>query len=176
MTIKKSFSELVSDVENSKAFKNVEDEKNYYLAHIFFQLNNAFELAKPIQLGWYCKEQDHLSMFEITSETIKHNGFEEAFKDGGIIEELQLTTSSCTLDEAKKIIDEILKKDFPEEHPNSYLCIAQNVKGKNILNCTVICISFAMISIHIDLETKEVIHKQKNSILDLKKETIKGEK
>lgn len=170
MTTIKSFSELVSDVKNSEAYTNAQHDENYHLAHVFMQLDANFSLAKPIQLGWYSQEADHLSIFEIHNDVISHTGFEEAFKDGGVVEELKITPESCTINTAKEIINTTLKEEFPEETPNSYLCIAQNINGKSVLNCTIICISFAMISIHIDLETKEIIFKQKNSILDLKKE------
>jgi hypothetical protein len=165
---------LVEKVSSSDAFKNeLGSENDYYLAHLFLQLDKDFKATNNCQIGFYSVKNDNLGMFEISKGNVSFMGFEEAFKDGGIIQKLTISNEDVCFQTAKESIIALCKEKYPAEIINNFLVIAQNIKEKNVLNCTAICLSFAMISMHIDMDSKEIIFEEKNSILDLKKDLPK---
>mgnify|MGYP001066127870 CR=1 FL=1 len=170
----KPLKKIINNVMSSESFKEeLGSSHDYYPAHIFLQLDKNYEATNNCQVGFYSKEKDNLCMFEIIKEESNFLAYEEAFKEGGVIEELQIENEDVSFQTAKDKFLELCKEKYPAEIINNYIVIAQNIKGNNVLNCTAISLSFAMISIHIDIESLEIIFEQKNSILDLKKDMPK---
>lgn len=164
----REFADALTEVLDSKEYETFsKDYPSYHLAHGFIQLDKNFNQTKEWQIGFYSKNNDNLAVFE--TNPLKQNEFEEAFKDGGHIDELQNPLNFISTDEAIKKVKEILNEKHSHEIPNSFLVILQVIKGIPVYNITAITIAFSMISIHIDANTGEIAKENKASVMDLKK-------
>ena len=164
----KDFKEQQRELEKTIEFKKFhENNKTYYLAHGFAQLNKDFEPTKNWQIGYYSKEKDHLAIFDINN--LQEPSFEEAFKDGGIIEELKIEDEQISLEEALDLAKKKLFDDYKGEIVNTVLVIVQAIEGEPTFNFTFVTQNFSMITIHVNARTKTITKEIKNSVLDLKK-------
>lgn len=164
----REFSDALSELLDSKEYESFKTKHpSYYLAHGFTQLDKNFEQTKPWQIGLYSKEKDNLAVF--ITDPLSLQPFEEAFKDGGHINELKEPHSFISSDEAIKQVKEILSKKHSHEIPESFLVILQVINAVAVYNITAITIAFSMISTHIDAKTGEIRKENKSSVMDLKK-------
>jgi len=104
------------------------------------------------------------------TEEIKFVGFEDAFKEEGLIDELKFDDSFIDVDKLKEIASGLLSKEYDQEKVTSYICILQSVGGKQLYNVTAITSSLAMITIKVNAQSGDIIIHKKNSILSLKKD------
>ena len=110
MYMVEDFKEIHEKLVKSDAFSSFQEEnKGYYLAHGFVQLDSKDGVAKDWQVGLYSPKKDNLAVFETNPP--EFISFDEAFKEGGIINELKydskifLSTNNC-LEKAKNILKE----------------------------------------------------------------------
>lgn len=165
----KKFSEILNDIKESESYKEfIKNNEDYYLAHGFIQLDKDFKVSKDWQLGFYSLEKDNLALFH--TKPIKFVGFEDAFKKEGTIDELKFDENFIDIDKVETIVSELMAKEYSEETSTSYICIIQNLNGKELFNITSITASLSMITMRIDAKSGEIIDYKKSSILDLKKD------
>jgi hypothetical protein len=163
----KEFSEIYELVIQDEAYKIFSKQhSDYYLAHGFIQLDHTYAPSTPWQIGFYSKTNDNIAVFDTNPVTLK--GIEEAFKDGGIIDELTLPIIPTT--QAITTVQELLANDYPNEQVTSTILIVQSVAEQAIYNITVITKTFSMIITRIDATSGELISHNKRSVLDLKKD------
>jgi hypothetical protein len=162
-------------VESDEFKKFIEKHPSYYLAHGFLQFDKNKKVTKDWQLGFYSKENDNLALF-ITKPKIKFTGFEDAFKEEGIIEKLEFDDKSVDVEHVEEIIGGLLATKYSEENPTSYILIIQSKDGKALYNITTITESFAMITIQVDANSGKIISHVKRSILSLKKDDDENDK
>jgi hypothetical protein len=163
------FKEIHEKLVKSDAFSSFQEEnKGYYLAHGFVQLGSKDGAAKDWQVGLYSPKKDNLAVFDTNPPEFL--SFDEAFKEGGIINELKydpktfLTTADC-LAKAKTV----LKEKYKGEITMSTIVILQMINKLPTYNFTFITQAFSMISIHVNALSGEITKEVKNSVLDLKK-------
>ena len=166
------FSEIYAKVVSSTDYVQFKEKhKGYVLAHGFVQLNKKFEVEKPWQLGFYSKENDNLAIFE--TNPVKHLSFDEAFKDGGTIDELKFDPKTF---KSTKDVLEIAKINLNEKHKGelvmNVIMILQSINSKPVYNMTFITQTFSMITMHVDALSGDIIKETKSSILDLKKQEV----
>lgn len=163
----KEFKEAYDEIIASKDYKTfAKKQPTYYLAHGFIQLDENFKPSTDWQIGFYSKEQDNLAVFTTNPPTLK--GIEEAFKDGGVIDQLTLSTIPAT--EAIRNVQTILKENYENEQATSSIVIVQSIDKQAIYNITVITKTFSMIICKINATNAQIIEHKKQSILDLKKD------
>jgi len=163
------FKEIHEKLVKSDAYNKFQKEnKGYYLAHGFVQLDSKYNASKDWQVGFYSKDNDNLAIFE--TKPPEFASFDDAFKEGGIINELKydsekfLSTNEC-LDKAKKILEEKYKGEITM----NVILILQVINNNPTYNLTFITQAFSMITIHVNALTGEITKEVKNSVLDLKK-------
>ena len=164
------FKEIHEKLVKSDAYSKFQEEnKGYYLAHGFVQLDSKYNAAKDWQVGFYSKENDNLAVFETNPPEFA--SFDEAFKEGGVISELKydsekfLRTTEC-LEKAKNLLTE----KYIGEITMSVILILQVINNNPTYNLTFITQAFSMITIHVNALSGEITKEVKNSVLDLKKE------
>lgn len=165
----KDFAEIHEKLVKSDAYNKFQEEnKEYYLAHGFVQLDRKYNATKDWQVGFYSKKNDNLAIFETNPP--KFASFDDAFKDGGVISELKydsekfLTTNEC-LNKAKNLLEEKYKGEIIM----NIIVILQTIDKNPAYNLTFITQAFSMITIHVNAISGEIIKEVKNSVLDLKK-------
>ncbi len=165
----KDFKEQYEELEKTKEFTEFKQTNpNYYLAHGFAQLNNKFEPTKDWQIGYYSKENDHLAIFDMND--LKEPQFDEAFKDGGVIDELKVEEEQISVHQALEKSKSLLEEKYLGELIMNVLVIFQTINNEPTYNLTFITQTFAMITLHISAKTGDVVKEIKNSVLDLKKQ------
>jgi len=165
--VMKEFSEIYETVIQDKAYETFSKQhSDYYVAHGFIQLDAHYKPSTPWQIGFYSKTKDNIAVFDTNPVTLK--GIEEAFKDGGIIDELTLPVIPTT--QAIKTIQALLASDYSTEQVTSIILIVQAVAQQAIYNITIITKTFSMIITRIDATTGELLSHNKRSVLDLKKD------
>ena len=164
------FLDIYNEVVDSDEFKKfIKEHPSYYLAHGFIQIDKNKNVTKDWQLGFYSKENDNLALF-VTKPKIKFTGFEDAFKEEGIIDELKFDETNVDLKKVEEVVGGLLATKYSEENPTSYIIILQSKDGKSIYNITTVTESFAMITIQVDAGDGKILSHVKRSILSLKKD------
>lgn len=160
------FTQVVELLESSEVFKTFEKEnKGYYLAHGFIQLNKDFSEKSAWQVGYYSKDKDNLAVFE--TKPLKLLPFEQAFKKDGTITNLKLD-DLIPLEKILKKLSLHLQTKYSSYIPNSHMLIVQVINEIPVFNITSITTSFHMINIRMDAKTGEIILDELKSILDLR--------
>ncbi len=157
------YDEIIAHDEYKKFSK---ENKDYYLAHGFLQLDEKFNPSTPWQVGFYSEKNDDIAVFE--TNPIKLKDVEEAFKEGGIID--MLSVPIIPTSQALDIIKKLLAEEYAQEQGSSTILIVQSIGGQAVYNITIITKTFSMIITRIDAKSGEIISHDKRSILDLKKD------
>ena len=165
----KQFSDVFKEIIDSEDYKKFFDENpSYYLAHGFIQLNSRFETTKHWQVGFYSADKDNLALFQ--TNPVKFVGFEDAFKDGGMIDKLAFDETFVDMDKVNEVVGGLLATEYSAESPTSFIVVLQSVLGKELYNVTVVTASFSMLLIKVDALTGKIVSHKKESLLSLKKD------
>ncbi len=154
----------IEKVEDSDAYNEwIKDNPDYYIVHVFIMSD------KPTQVGYYSKEQDNIVTFNIEEDVVSRNEPEESFKDGGVIEKLELSKVMVDLEGARDKSESLRKEKYPEEVVDNEMIILQTIDSEPTYNITLITKAFNFINIKMKAEDKTIKEEKKSSILDLKK-------
>jgi hypothetical protein len=165
------FTKILKELNDSDVFKKFEKEnKGYYLAHGFIQLDDKFVPKSPWQIGYYSNKKDNLAVFEVNPT--KFIDFEKAFKEEGKIPELKDVKSLKKTKEIFDMLKQNLSTKYKDQFPSSFLLIIQVIDGVTVFNITTVTKSFNMINTRFNGESGEIILDKINSILDLRNNAI----
>ena len=172
----REFKTIISDVMDSQEFSSFKKEHpTYSLAHGFCQLDTDNNEQKTWQLGLYCPDNDQLAVFN--TEPISFTGFEKAFKsDKSTITPLSNTDTLISTENALSTVKNDIKATYPSEVIRTVLVIVQVKNDNPVYAITAITDAFSMLIYNIDAITGNVISSKKDSVLNLQKENIPGEK
>lgn len=158
---------VIADIESSEEFKNIAPE--HYLVHIFRMMDA--DKSEDCQVGYYSKKSDKIIVFEYTNNTVKALPPEEAFKEKNFIAPLDLKKIKCSMDEALKVAQDVVKTNYPAHLISKAIVLLQKLpEFGQIWNITVITHTFQVINIKINAENSEVIKHNMESLLGWKKE------
>lgn len=167
--VQEFYEALQSVLDSSEYERFCKNHPDYYLAHGFIQLDKDGHATAPWQIGFYSKKKDNLCVF--TTQPVTQQGFEEAFKDGGVISELGFEKDSfISSQKAIETVASEVAKNHPNEQPLNHIVILQIIDKIPVYNITVVTASFAMITFRIDALTGAVLKEEKKSIMDLRKD------
>jgi len=121
-----------------------------------------------VQVGYYSKEKDMVTTFEINEE-IKKNPEEKAFKEGKIIQKLNLDTVEIDFEDALNKARDFKQKEYPKELVNKDLVILQHIEAGVVYNVTLITMAFKTLNIKIDAKSGEVLSHELRSIMEMGK-------
>lgn len=165
----RDFVDAVSEIMDSPEYEKFsKDHPKYYLAHGFTQLDQNYSQTKEWQIGFYSVRNDNLGVFDTNPAVLLP--FEEAFKDGGTIDELKQHMEFIPTSQAIETVKNLLNEKHSHEIPNSFLIIVQMIKGVPTYNITAITMAFSMLITHINALTGEIIKESKSSVLNLSKQ------
>lgn len=161
--IKEKYNNLIA-TEMYKEF--IEHNPDYKLSHFFF-VNESNNLVDE-QVGFYSEKTDKVVSFDL----LRHSASEpeNAAKTSGTIPSFSVKDVEVDVDEALKICQELVDKEYSQHTSTKTICILQTLDNILLWNITVITNTLHMINIKINAKTKEVITHSAKSIMSLAKE------
>mgnify|MGYP000016930886 CR=1 FL=1 len=164
------FKTQLKKVMESDEYKTfVKEHGDYKLAHGFVQLDSDGAESKEWQIGFYSQTQDNIATF--TTDPVKFNAFEKAFKDDNAsIQELTETNEFIETEQAISIVKNHTQEQYPKERIRTIIVVIQMLEGKQTYNITAVTESFTMVICKIDAKNGELLSADKRSVLELKKE------
>ncbi|MFW6014406.1 MAG: hypothetical protein ACOCQG_04495 [Candidatus Nanoarchaeia archaeon] len=154
----------IEKVENSVAYNEwMKSNTDYYLVHVFLMSE------KPVQVGYYSKEHDKIVTFNIGAGEVSRNEPEESFKEGGEIENLDISNVMIDIEDARTECEKLRKEKYSQEVVDKEMIILQTLDGEPTYNITLITKAFNFINIKMKAQDKTIKEEKKSSILDLKK-------
>ena len=158
MKIKESINKLETS-EKFISWRAEENNKESYLAHIFKMMDEANK--ESLQIGYYNKERDRISTFVIDTlnNKVTLNPESEVFKEPGkSINPLNLEKLKINYEDALGIVDETIKKEYPNTIALKKFFILQTLpESGTVFNTTVLTSSFKTINIRVNAEDNEVL-------------------
>lgn len=159
--------QIINVVESSDDFRNIDSE--HYLVHIFRMIDT--NNMQDCQVGYYLKKSDKITVFDYIDGKVKMMPPEEAFKEKNYIAPLELDKVTLGMDDALKISEEVVKKNYPAHLLSKAIVLLQKLpEFGQIWNITVITHTFQVINIKINAETATVIKHSMESLLGWNKE------
>lgn len=156
MDIFKRYEELKNNTDYKK-FKR--DNEDYYLVHIVIQ-----EEQEDAEFGFYNPKTNKIVVFN--TNPIKKGEEDDAFNEGKTITKLDLNKVKVNYEDAINEINKIQKENYPTEQVKKKIIILQNLE-KEVWNVTLITTTLNVINIRINAETKEIVRKDKTSLMDM---------
>lgn len=162
--------DVINIVESSSEYKEfIKNNPKNYLAHLFTMMDAAHK--DDWQLGYYNKETDKVTVFEYNEGKIIMLPAQEAFKEKNYIAQLKIGEVKISHEEAMKIIDEVLKKNYSAELLIKAIVLLQNLpEYGQIWNITIVTATFNVINVKINATTGEIIKHSKETLIGWKKE------
>jgi hypothetical protein len=153
--------DTVKRLENSDAFQEFSrSNPHHYLVH-------AFSTGKEIELGYYGKENDKITVFKTNPVTMLPA--EEVFKQQGVLEALNLDMVQLGLHEALERAEAERADAYPRHTTTKSICILQQQDGP-VWNITLVTATLQMINVKLSAQSGEVRSRDMRSIMDLARE------
>jgi len=142
--------ELVHTVESSTDYTAfIRDNKDNYLVHVFGMSTD--EGINELQVGYYDKESDKISVFEYSGGQVKLMPPQDAFKEENYIKALKLEDVHIEAEDALAVVDGVIKDNYSSESLTKSIILLQNLaEFGQIWNVTVVTTSFSVLNIKID--------------------------
>jgi hypothetical protein len=145
--------EIIKKIESSVLYKDWKKQHpQSYLVHIFC-MNDA------VTVGYYEKKSDTITSFTESAKTVS----DEIFREHTAIPELRREEVSLSLDEAKKVAEEILKKN--KETATKQIIVLQTINNMPVYNMTCITASFKMLHVQINAKNSEILKEDMQSLM-----------
>jgi hypothetical protein len=151
----------VKRLENSEAFQEFSrSNPHHYLVH-------AFSTGKEIELGYYGKESDKITVFK--TNPVAMLPAEEVFKQQGVLEALNLDMVQLGLHEALERAEAERANAYPQHITTKSICILQQQDGP-VWNITLVTATLQMINVKLSAQSGELHSRDMRSIMDLARE------
>jgi len=152
--------DIVFRVQNSRAYKKWQPKNpGFYLVHVFFMSE------QPIQVGYYNKELDKITTFEIGKSEVKVNPVSDVFKEKGSIVQLEMDKIKIDRQRALDIFSDMKKENYDSAKLSKEIMILQEHQGTIIYNTTFFTTDFKTINCKIDATNGEVLGHDMNSLV-----------
>lgn len=155
------FTKKLKKLENSSKFKEWQDSRNSFLAHIFI----SSDAQDVWQFGYYEKDKDEITTFVMNSE-IEHSISEQIFKKPeAVIMELDRDKVKMDPDKALKIMDKLRDEKYKQVQSMKWFMILQKLEFGQVYNITYITSTFNTLNAKINSENGEVIREKLDSLI-----------
>lgn len=147
-----NFKEMIEKVESSNEFKEWKTtHEDYYLAHFFMMA----EEGTGWQLGY--SNGDKVATFHV--DPIQLVPEQEVYKKPeSKINALNLDNLTIEYEEAKKIFDETIQKEYPQEQLFKTIVLVQNTE-EDMYNITGLTRTFKTLNVKINMKGEVISHK-----------------
>lgn len=162
----KTFKEALDLLKNSKEYKNWQkDNADCYLSYAFYVVDKDDTNWK---IGFYHKNEDKITSFDIGEEKIKIEPQEEIFKkEEKSVEELNLDDVKLDLAEAVALANNLQKEEYSTENPIKIIAILQNLGNMQVWNLTFLTQNFNTLNFKIKSDTGRVLEKKLVSLMQM---------
>jgi hypothetical protein len=151
----------VEEVESSDIFRTfTHSNPHHYLVH-------AFSTGKEIELGYYGKEDDKITIFK--THPVMMLPAEEVFKQSGTLQKLELDMVRLGLREALEHAEAERAKAYPHHSSMKFICVLQQ-SDEPTWNITLVTNTLQMINMKISAHSGEMRSREMHSIMDLARE------
>lgn len=138
-----------------------------YLAHFFAEFDQKLK-PDHWQIGFYDAKKDMITTFFIDEEiTIAPSA--EVFKEGGVVQKLDLNTVKVSASAALQHAHALQQRKYSAHLSLKGIAILQNLNIGIVWNITFVTQSFAALSIKVDARTGGILRDNLVSLFDLKK-------
>ncbi len=161
--IKEKYNNLIA-TEMYKEF--LEHNPDYELSH-FFLVSESGNLVDE-QIGFYSKESDKVVSFDLLRHSVSEP--EGAAKTSGVIPSFKVEDVKVDIDEALKITNKLIDKEYSQHMTTKAICILQTLDKVLLWNLTLVTNTLHMINVRINAKTKEVIKHNAQPLMSLAKE------
>lgn len=146
-----NFKEMIDKVESSEVFKEWKNtHENYKLAHFFMMA----EEGTGWQIGY--SDGDKVATFHV--DTLELVPEQEVYKEpDSKINALNLDNLTLEYEEAKKIFDELVKKEYSQEQIFKTIVLVQNTED-DIYNITGLTRTFKTLNVKINMKGEVLSH------------------
>ncbi len=149
--------EFLKQLQQSDLFKEWKKPESY-LSHFFCAVSGELKAKTNWEVGFFNKEHNKITVFTSPKEgsfAIKPE--DDVFKkEQEVVEELDITTVTKTVDEAADIFIAKKKELFPNEEVGDGFIVIQTLEGKPLWNFTFITKSLKFINIKINASSGDV--------------------
>ncbi|MBD3313624.1 hypothetical protein GF345_04235 [Candidatus Woesearchaeota archaeon] len=152
-------------LEASSAFSEWrKDNPEPYLCHIFFILKKD---SDQCQIGYYDKEKDLITSFDVEGEDASLHSTEKPFKPEGMkVNKTDISKVNIDFKEAIAIVEDLQKTKYPAEMPVEIIAILQNIDGIGIVyNITHVTKSFKTLNVKVSADNGDIMDEQLVSIV-----------
>jgi hypothetical protein len=161
--IKEKYNKLIA-TEMYKEF--LEHNPDYKLSHFFF-VNESNKMIDE-QIGFYSDSADKVVSFDLLGHSVSEP--ESAAKTSGKIPHFSIDDVKLDIDEALKICQDLVDKEYSQHSSTKTICILQTLEKVLLWNITIITNTLHMINIRVDAKTKKVIKHNAQPLMSLAKE------
>lgn len=159
--------QLFEKLEKSDEFKEWQKEnKDDYLVNFFVFAGDLKGVCDAIwQIGYYNKEKDLITSFEIGDDVVIHDP-SQAFKKEKAICELKLDDIKVDLKDAIDFAIECKEKENQDKDLIKVIVIVQVIDDVPMYNFTFVTNTFKTINVKVNSISKELIDIKVQSIMD----------
>lgn len=158
-------------LEGSEEFKTWKaDHTDDYLVHFFVMMpefSSSLDIS-DLQIGYYNREKDHVTTFDIHGSSISLMPPQEAFKKEQHIEALSFSLVSVDMGNAYLNALKLQEEEHAGDKPNKTIVLLQEYQKKPIYNITFITASFNVLNIKISAIDGSIIASKKESLMSWK--------
>jgi hypothetical protein len=150
--------DVVAKVESSPEFHEFKTQHpQHYLVH-------AFATTGPLELGYYNKESDTITVFK--SEPVAAMPPEDVFKQSGVLQRLDLARVKIGLQDALALAEKERLVAYPRHATMKTIAVLQQHDAPE-WNITLVTATLQMINMKFNATTSELLSRSMQSIMDL---------
>ncbi|MBR9675849.1 hypothetical protein GOV05_02465 [Candidatus Woesearchaeota archaeon] len=142
-----------------------ENNPDDYLVNFFLFIHDP-SLKEEWQIGYYSKEKDEITTFNVGKKVVL-NPSSEVFKKEKIIEELDKKQIMIDYDVALKQAYEYQQKNHSQDRPMKIIIILQVLNNTTLYNITFVTQTFKTLNVKVSSKKAEIISTDIRSIMDL---------
>ncbi len=152
---------LLRDINNSSEFKEFKEKHpNSYLSSCFYSSDNW-------QADFYCPDNDNMTSFTVKDRKINLETSDVFRKEKKEIKELKIEELEVGINEAKKIMANLIEEEYKGEEINKEIIILQNLEAP-LWNITYITKTMNIIHVKIHAISGQILEEKRESALSFK--------
>lgn len=159
--------DILSQLEKSSAFESWRKQNPHaYLAHLFCMIEKG---GMSWQAGYYDKDADAITSFDIGDAVTMHPPEEIFKKEGAKVKELVRDNITIDLEQALDTAKELQQRKYPAEMPLKIIVVLQTLSVGQVYNITYVTKGFKTLNMKISTETGKVVDEQLAPIFSFEK-------
>ncbi len=152
---------ILRDIKNSSKFKEFKEK------HLNSYLSSCFNSSDNWQVDFYCPDEDNMASFTVKDKKINVETSEVFRKEKREIKELKIEDLEIGINEAKRIISNLIEEKYKGEEVNKEIIILQNLEAP-LWNITYITKTMNIIHVKIHAISGKILEEKRESALSFK--------